>query len=78
MISSRCWRVTEIPRAVRAQEGEIESMFRNLLRSCHNVGLHYAQVLPDDTREQELATWIFIAVLGIVSIIGFCLLFLKI
>lgn len=59
---SRCLSFTEISPEICKEEGEIELMFRN---SVH------------DTREQEIAVWILIAVIGFISIIAFYLLWLK-
>jgi hypothetical protein len=70
MSSSRRSPVTEIPRDIREQEGEIESMFRNLVRSGDCAGLHRSEDWPDDTR-------ILMAVLAFISIIGFYLLWLR-
>jgi hypothetical protein len=77
MSSSRRSPVTEIPRDIREQEGEIESMFRNLVRSGDCAGLHRSEDWPDDTRKQEVTAWILMAVLAFISIIGFYLLWLR-
>jgi hypothetical protein len=77
MSSSRRSPVTEIPRDIREQEGEIESMFRNLARSGDCAGLHRSEDWPDDTRKQEVTAWILMAVLAFISIIGFYLLWLR-
>ena len=69
----RCSGVTEMPPAVRAQEGEIESMLRNLLRSADSVGLHYPPARSDDARGQGHDLWIFVVLL-IVGIVVFCVL----
>ncbi|HEX4165572.1 MAG TPA: hypothetical protein VHZ55_08860 [Bryobacteraceae bacterium] len=60
--SSECSAFTEISHEICEQEGEIKSMFRNLVH---------------DTRKQEVGVWILIAVIGFMSIIAFYLLWLK-
>jgi hypothetical protein len=75
--SSSCWAITEIPREVCEQEHEIESLFRNLVRRGNTAGLHYSEDWPDRAARQEVATWIFIAVLILISIIALYLLWLK-
>lgn len=73
-----CWEFTEIPREVCKQEQEIESIFRNLIRYGDTASLHYSKDWPDRAGRQEVAAWIFIAVLKLISIIAFYLLWLKV
>ena len=72
--SSRDLPVTEIPRRIREQEAEIEAIFRHLVRLGRRPALHHSQYRTDGRREQEIASWILIAVLGFVSVVGLYLL----
>ena len=77
MSSSTRWRLTEIPRGVREQEGEIELMYRHLGRVDGHVNLNPHVILPSDSTRQEGVTWIFVAILGLICVVAFCLLWLK-
>jgi hypothetical protein len=77
MSSPRRSPVTQIPRDICKQEGEIEAMVRNLVRSSDSAWLQRSHDRPDGTRKQKVAAWILVAVYGFISIIGFYLLWLK-
>jgi len=77
MSSSTRWRLTEIPRGVREQEGEIELMYRNLGRVDGHADLNPHEILPSDFMRQEGVTWIFVAMLGLICVVAFYLLWLK-
>ena len=68
---------TEIPRIIREQENEIESIFRNLVRIHDRTRLLRALGQPDGTRQQEVSIWIGIAVLGFLIIVNWYVLWLK-
>jgi hypothetical protein len=65
---------TDIPREIREQEREIEAILRGLLRFSDIDGALRSEDRATDTREQEVAVWLLIAVLGFISSIGFCLM----
>jgi hypothetical protein len=66
--------LTEIPKSIMEQEGEIEAIFRHLLRFGRRRPLHDSEYRTDDNREQEIASWILVAALGFVSVVGLYLL----
>ena len=68
--------VTEIPREIREQEREIESILRSLILSGQIDSVQRSQHCATKTREQKVAAWISIAVLGLTGIVGFCLLWI--
>ena len=72
--------VNEIPRDIREQEAEIESLFRNLIRFSEGSCLHHGKFLPDDNPSQDavVLAWILIAILGAFSVIAFFILWLKV
>ena len=78
MSSSRRSPITEIPRGIREQEQEIESIFRNLIRCGDCVKLHRSDDRPGDKQKKPAGAWILVAVLGFISIAGFCLLWLRV
>jgi hypothetical protein len=69
--------VAEIPRAIREQEAEIESIFWSLMRFGNSAGINPSQCWPDDNAKREGPAWILIAVLGMMNTIGFYLLLIK-
>lgn len=72
MPSNRSSLIT-IPREVKAQENEIESLYRRLLRnSCSR------QRQSDFTQRREGAAWVFIVLVGILSVFALYILYLKI
>jgi hypothetical protein len=77
MSSSTRWGLTEIPRAIREQEGEIELIYRTLGRVNGRRILDDSPVLPTDFERQEGAAWIFVAMLGSICIVAFYLLWIK-
>jgi hypothetical protein len=77
MGSSRHSLVTEICRDIRNQEAESEVMFQNLARFGDSACLHDLQDRTDRAQKQKIAAWIFVAVLALISIVGFYLLWLK-
>jgi hypothetical protein len=52
-------------------------MLRHLVQLADAADLHDSQGWPDDTRRQEHIAWIFVAVLGFISIIAFYLSWLR-
>jgi hypothetical protein len=70
--------VTEIPREIRKQEREIESMLRDLIRFGDIEGVDLSEAQAMETPEKEIAAWVFIAVLGLTTIIGFGLLWFSV
>lgn len=80
MRKSRRSSVNEIPRDIREQEAEIESIFRNLIRFSEGSCLHHRQFLPNDKLSQNVLAleWILIAMLGAFSVIAFVILWLKV
>jgi hypothetical protein len=76
-MNSRRSPVVEIPRAIRKQEAEIESIYWSLTRFGDGAGVNPSQYGPDDNAKQEVPASILITVLGMISIIGFYLLWLK-
>jgi hypothetical protein len=77
MSPSRRSSILDIPREIRGQEGEIEAMFRDLMRFDDGTASRYLQDRPRDKSKQEVAAWIIAAVLGVASVISFYLLWLK-
>ncbi|HEY4048692.1 MAG TPA: hypothetical protein VGM27_17645 [Acidobacteriaceae bacterium] len=77
MNSSKRSPILDIPREVREQEGEIEAIFRDLMRFDDGTASSYLQDRPDDKSKQEVAAWIVVAVLGVANAISFYLLWLK-
>jgi hypothetical protein len=75
--------VIEIPREIREQEREIESIFRSLIRFREVAvteprprGSGFSTERTTEVQEQEVAAWVFITVLGLTGIIGFGLLWI--
>lgn len=66
----------EIPLEVWEQEADIEWILRNLIPLDDGTCLKDAHSLPETTRKQG-AVWILTGVLGFVSIIAFCLLWIR-
>lgn len=70
--------VTEIPREIRGQEAEIESLFWNLIRHGNGSGLHRRRRAPNHRGIQEALGGTLIAMLGLISVIAFFILWLKV
>ena len=68
---------TQIPREIREQESEIESILRNLVRSAERTCSRRVDDHRDHMCQQEVAAWIGISVLAFLSIIGCYLFWLK-
>lgn len=64
--------LTTIPREIKAQENDIESMFRCLLRNSYG-----RQRQSDVQQRQEVAAWILMVMLGIISALALYILYLK-
>jgi hypothetical protein len=69
---------TEIPRDIRAQEAEIESIFRNLIRLGDSSCLDQTQHLPNHKPTEEALGRILIAMLGLAGVVAFVILWLKV
>ena len=77
------YRFTEIPSEVRKQEQEIELIFRSLIRFREGAATEprrpesgLSTERSTEVREQKVAAWLLIAVLGLTGIIGFSLLWI--
>jgi len=58
-----------LPPEVVAQEKDIEAIFQDLIADSRD--------LPKVREEQANVGWIFVVLLSLVSVLGFCLLYLK-
>ena len=61
-----------MPREIQAQERYTESMLRPLPKNSNDT-----QHLSDAAQRQEVVAWIFIVVLGLVSVFALYILYLK-
>jgi hypothetical protein len=61
-----------IPREVQAQEKDIEWMLRHLLKNSQDTQ-HQSEIAP----RQEVAVWIFIVMVGVISLLALCILYMK-
>ena len=64
--------LTPIPLEIQAQETEIESLFRSLVKDSY-----FSQDQIDIARRHEIMGWIFIVMLGLFSVLAFYVLYLK-
>jgi hypothetical protein len=80
MSKSRRSSVNEIPRDIREQEADIESIFRNLIRFSEGSCLNHRQFLPNNKPRQDTLgiEWTLIAMLGVFNVIAFFILWLKV
>jgi hypothetical protein len=61
-----------IPREVQAQEKDIEWMLRHLLKNSQDTQ-HQSEI----AHRQEVAAWIFIVMVGVISLLALYILYMK-
>ena len=67
----------QISADIRKQEGEIEAIFRKLVRLTPGSRLHDSHDRANESRQQETTVWILIALLGLLSIVALYILWSR-